>query len=325
MSKVVTINDVARASGFGIGTVSRVLSGDKSVKPATRERINQVIEELHYVRNVNGARLRQKNTGVIAVLVPVINHPFFAEFLENVEIAADKEGWSLLVIASQMNEQKEKEILLKIRQHEIDGGIFVTHYEHSEEELTGCPLVSIDRHLPGNVPLVSSDNYDSTRKALELLYSHGKRRIGFIGTKPIVDSEVVLRKKAYDDFVAEKGLPNLSKWEATSHGNEPSLVESFLNEFQDLDAIFASNGVLALHTQRHLLNKGIRIPDDIELIGNDGVSPLWGAADIDCIQQDIKAMAETSFHLLRDLIEGKEVDPVTIIPTTLILGHTTKA
>ena len=84
MSKI-TILDVAKKSGFAVGTVSRVLSNDISVKDSTRQKILKVIDELHYTPNVNGARLRLKHSGVIAVMVPVINHPFFAEFVEYVE------------------------------------------------------------------------------------------------------------------------------------------------------------------------------------------------------------------------------------------------
>ena len=325
MTKKVTITDVAKESGFGVGTVSRVLSGDKSVKDSTRAKIMKVIADLDYIPNVNGARLRKKHSGVIAVLVPVINHPFFAEFLENVEIAAEREGWSLLVIASQMNEEKEKEILVKIRRHEIDGGIFVTHYKHDPKELEDCPLVSIDRHLSEEIPLISSDNYDSTKKALELLYSHGNRHIGFIGTKPIVESEVFLRKKAYDDFVQEKGLPMMAKWEVVDHGMEETLAESFLNEYPELDAIFASNSAVAMHVYNSCIRRGKTFPNDLELISNDGVSALWGGQLIDCVRQDIKSMAETAFLTLKNLIEEKEVNPVNIIPTTLILGHTTRS
>ena len=323
MSRV-SITDVAKASGYGVGTVSRVLSGDKSVKPSTREKINKVIEDLHYVRNVNGARLRKKHSGVIAVMVPIINHPFFAEFVERVENAADKAGCSLLLITSQMNEQKEKEILLKIRQHEIDGGIFVTHYEHGEDELQGCPLVSIDRHLAGGVPLITSDNYEATKKALELLYSHGNRHIGFIGTKPTVESEVSFRKAAYDDFIKEKGLTPLAKWEVISHGEEESLVTSFLNEFDDVDAVFASNIIVASSLYAQCLKRGKTFPDDLELIAYDGLDPIWGNSPITCIRQDIKSMAEAAFSALQQLIEGKEVNPNSIISTSLQIGLTTK-
>lgn len=322
--KPASITDVAKASGFGVGTVSRVLSGDKSVKDSTRAKIMKTIEELHYVRNINGARLRKKHSGVIAVMVPVINHPFFAEFVEEVEKVADKAGCSLLLITSQMNEQKEKEVLLKIRQREIDGGIFVTHYEHDQADLEGCPLVSIDRHLAGNVPLVTSDNYESTKRALEILYSHGARRIGFVGTSPTVESEVSLRKKAYDDFIAEKGLTPRAKYEAINHGEEKALAESFLDLFPDVDAVFASNTAVATAFYALALQRGVDIPGQVELISYDGVSEAWGGKAIDCVRQNVKAMAEVSFALLQDLIEGRDVQPVSVVPTTALLGHTTK-
>ena len=323
MSRV-SIRDVAEHSGFGIGTVSRVLSGDKSVKASTREKILKTIDELHYVRNINGARLRSKHSNVIAVMVPVINHPFFAEFVEAVEEQANLRGCSLLLITSQMNKEKEGEILLKIRQHEIDGAIFVTHYAHDEKELEGCPLVSIDRHLSDNIPLVTSDNYGSTKEALETFYKHGARRIGFVGTKPTVESEVSQRKKAYDDFIAEKGLPDLSKWEDVSHGQEPKLVESFLEECPDLDAVFASNVMVAATVYALCLQKRKRFPEDMELISYDGVSPVWGGDSIDCIRQDIPLMAKIAFQTLQDLIEERECAKINIIPTALILGKTTK-
>ena len=324
MGNKVTITDVAKASGYGLGTVSRVLSGDKSVKPSTREKINKVIEELHYIPNVNGARLRRKHSGVIAVLVPIINHPFFAEFVERVEEIADQHGCSLLLITSQMNQRKEEEILLKIRQKEIDGAIFVTHYQHDPEELKGCPLVSIDRHLSPDIPLVTSDNYGSTRRALEALYKNGARRIGFLGTRPEVASEVSLRKKAYDDFVKEKGLPSLVKWEVTDHGKEEELANAFFQEHGDCDAVFASNATLAVLFHQIARCRGIRFPEDCQLICYDGIFPIWGGEVITCLRQDIKAMAETSFLLLQDLIEGKPTKPLNIIPTQTIVGQTTR-
>ena len=116
--KKVTINDVAEKSGYGLGTVSRVISGDKSVKDSTRKKILQTIEELNYVPNVNGARLRKKHSEVIAVLVPVINHPFFANFVEYLESVAGEHGYSLLLLSSQMDEKKEEDILWKIRKKE---------------------------------------------------------------------------------------------------------------------------------------------------------------------------------------------------------------
>ena len=321
----VTISDVAKKSGYGLGTVSRVIRGDKFVKESTRKKIQEVIDELHYVPNVNGARLRQKRSGVIAVMVPVINHPFFAEFVDGVEQIADKNGCSLLLITSQMNEEKEKEILHKIHQKEIDGAIFVTHYKHDTQEFAGCALVSIDRHLSDDIPFVSSTNYESTKDALQYLFDKGARKLAFIGTKPTVESEVSLRKKAYDDFISSHGLKPCSIYENISHGNEQAFVDSHLEELASMDGIFASNSVLAQIIYKKISALGKHFPDDVQLISYDGVFSLWDhTPTITCIQQPIKEMAEQAFSILQDLIEDRPTVKSKILPTKMILGNTTK-
>lgn len=325
MSKKVTIVDIAKISGFGVGTVSRVLSNDKNVKQSTREAILKVIEETNYTPNVNSVRLRKKHTGVIAVLVPIINHPFFAEFVENVNIIAMKKGYSILLVTSKMNVDKEKEILQKIKRKEVDGAIFVTHYNHDDSELKNCCLVSVDRHLNHNVPYVSSDNYEASRNAIEYLISKGARKIGYIGTKPYVESEVLLREKAYLDVMKEQNMKARLLNKVIEHGEEEKLVDKFLNEFTDLDAIFSSGTTITQIIYSKLTSMNVRLPDDVQLIGYDGLFNAWsGDTKISCIDQPIKELAEGAFNILLDLINGKEVQQRTIYKTTFLKGETTK-
>ncbi len=321
----VTIIDVARVSGYGVGTVSRVTRGDKSVKPETREKILKVIDELHYTPNVNGVRLRQEHSHVLAVMVPVINHPFFAQFVEEVEQAADEKGYSVLLITSKLNVSREHEILQKIKQKEVDGAIFVTHYEHSDEELMGCSLVSVDRHLNHSVPFVSSDNYDATKRAIERFIANGDKKIGFIGTKPFVKSEVSYREQAYLDTMNEHGLEIRSMNEIVEHGEEEQLVDKFLSKYSDLDAIFASGNTLTQITYHKLKEMGKKLPEDVELIGYDGVFSSWeDETIISSIQQPIKEMAKASVEILIKTIKGEEVSQKNIFKTNFIKGTTTK-
>ena len=325
MSKV-TITDVARVSGYGVGTVSRVIRGDKSVKKETREKILKVIKELNYTPNVNGVRLRQKYSYVIAVMVPIINHPFFAQFVEKVEQAASKRGYSILLITSQMNVEKEHEILIKIRQREVDGAIFVTHYEHSNEELQDLPLVSVDRHLNSAIPFVSSDNYEATKNAIECFVNNGDKKIGFIGTKPFVKSEVSYREHAYLDVIKEHNLKAMSMNEIVEHGEELELVNKFFDKYPDLDAIFASGNSLTQLVYQRLKEQGKNMPKDIELVGYDGVFSAWGNNDalISSIQQPIDEMAEASVDLLIKIINNEKVSQINIFKTKFIKGTTTK-
>lgn len=325
MNKRVTILDVAKRSGFGVGTVSRVLSGDKYVKESTRIKVMEAVEELQYTPNVNGGRLRRKHSGVIAVLVPIINHPFFAEFVEEVGAVAMQEGYSLLLITSKRNVDKEKEILKKIKQKEIDGAIFVTHYRHSEEELRGFPLVSIDRHLTDSMPFVSSDNYDATRKAVEYLIATGAKNIAYLGTKPHVDSEVILREKAYLDVIKENNLTPYVINEVVEHGEEEKLVDKLLDTFKNIDAIFASGMTLSQILYHKLNEKGFKIPEDIQLISYDGVFNPWNKEVVmTSIKQPIKQLATEAFKILVKLINEEEVQIENIYKTEFIKTKTTK-
>ena len=164
-----TIKEVAAKSGVGIGTVSRVLNNSPQISEATRNKVMKAIKELNYVPNVAGKRLSQSRSYVIAVVVPVINHPYFSKLIEELELAADKRGYSLLVASSQHRIEKEQEILKRLAQKQADGAIFVTHYEHQESDFDNLAIVSIDRHLGKNIPIVTSDNYESTRKGVEYL------------------------------------------------------------------------------------------------------------------------------------------------------------
>ena len=325
MSKRITILDVAKLSGFGIGTVSRVLSGDKYVKESTRKKVMEAVDELQYTPNINGGRLRKKHAGVIAVLVPIINHPFFAEFVEDVGAIAMQEGYSLLLITSKQNVDKEKEILKKIKQKEIDGAIFVTHYDHSDDELRGFPLVSIDRHLNETIPFVSSDNYDASRKAVEYLISTGAKNIAYIGTKPHVDSEVILREKAYLDVIKEHNLTPYIINEVVEHGEEEKLVDKLLDTYKNIDAIFASGMTLSQILYFKLWEKGYKIPEEIQLVSYDGVFNPWNKeAIMTSIKQPVKTLAEEAFKILVKLINEEEVQKVNIFKSEFIKSKTTK-
>ena len=325
MSPKVTMHDVARESGFGLGTVSRVLSGDKNVKPSTRAAVLDVVRKLNYVPNVNAARLRKKHIGLIAVLVPIINHPFFSEFVECLESIATEKGYSIILVSSKSNTKEEGEILRRIRMKEVDGAIFVTHYDHDDEETAGLPLVSIDRHLNNQVPFVSSDNYEATKRAIEYLVSTGAKRIGYVGTKPFVRSEVSRREQGYLDAMQEHGLTPMIVNEVVEHGEERRVVDAFLERYPNVDAIFASGNTVSNLIYAKLKDQGVKFPEEMQLISYDGVFGNWGGFEqISTIQQPIRTLAEASFNILIDIIDGKEVPMRNIYPTTFIKGLTTK-
>lgn len=319
-----TIKDVADYSGVGIGTVSRVINGEKSVKPATREKVKHAMQVLQFTPNDMASRLRRNETRCIALLVPVINHPFFAKFAYYVEDEADKFGYSTILVSSQQRVQKETDIIGRIHRREVDGAVFVTHFSHSEEELKDCPIVSIDRHFGDDLPFVTSDNYSATCSAIEYLLDRGCKNIGYIGSKPVVFSEVMERERAYGDTMDKHNLPGKAVNEIIMHGEELRVVRDFLDKYPDIDGVFASGYSLAQTLYGELLNRGKRIPDDVQIVSYDGAFSQWNNSGMTCVEQPVEEMAREVVRILIKKIKGENVEVRTELKTTFVKGSTTK-
>lgn len=321
----VTMADVAKLAGVGVGTVSRVINKDKAVSDKSRKKVLEAIEALAYKPNRIAASLKKNETKIIALLVPVIDHPFFARFAEFVADEADKFGYTILLVSSQGREQREAEILDRIRRREVDGAVFVTHFTHSPEDFAGCEVVSFDRILADDIPYVTSDNYDSTMRALEYLFEHGARKIGFVGSKPLVQSEVSERHRAYEDFVAAHALESRSVYEVISHGEEGAIADKFLADFGDSDGIFASNYTIAHVLYDELVANGVKLPDDVQLISYDVASSEWhNGKTLTCVEQPVEQLAREVVRLLVKKMAGEPVETRNVYPTRFIDGCSTK-
>lgn len=320
-----TIQDVAKVSGVGVGTVSRVLNGGTNVSKETSEKVLNAIKELNYIPNSLGVKLRTNQNKVFALLIPVINHTFFAELTAYVEQEAQKHGYSILLVCSQNHVERENAIIDKLNRNEVDGVIFVTHYNHSVEELQNKNIVTIDRHLEGDIPYVSSDNYDSSRKAIEYLIEKGCKNIAYLGSKPYVDSEVLLREKAYLDVMMESGMEPKLHSVVLNHGEERVKVNEFVEKYPDVDGIFVSGASMSLSLYSKLLEMGKKIPEDLQIISYDGFFGAFKESNvITCVEQPIEEMAKKCVKILIDLINKKKPNSANIIKSKFVINKTTK-
>ena len=320
-----TIQDVAKACGVGVGTVSRVLNGGTNVSKETSAKVLEAIKKLNYTPNSLGAKLRTNQNKVFALLIPVINHTFFAELTACVEQEAQKHGYSVLLVCSQKHVEKENAIIDKLNRNEVDGVIFVTHYNHSVEKLQNKNIVTIDRHLSGDIPYVSTDNYDSSRRAVEYLIEKGCKNIAYLGSKPFVDSEVLLREKAYIDVMNEYNMEPKVHSVIINHGEEKLKVQEFIEKFPNVDGIFVSGASMSLSLYAALISKGKKIPEDIQIISYDGFfGDLKDNNVITCIEQPVEAIAEKCINILIDLIDKKKPKRQNIIKSKFVINKTTK-
>ena len=319
-----TIKDVAKRAGVGVGTVSRVINNEKAVGEKTRTKVLEAMAELNYSRNNMAFRLRKNETRIIALLVPVINHPFFAKLAYYIEDEAGKFGYSVILVSSQQKVDKETEIITKIKHREVDGAVFVTHYMHEEVDLQNCPIVSIDRTFGENIPYVTSDNYDATKKALRFMIERGAQRVGFIGSKPLVASEVSERERAYLDVMAEYGMQPRIVNEIIQHGDETAVVADFMEKYADADGVFVSGYTLSQVFYEAATEQGIKIPEDLQIVSYDGNFKPWGISTITSVEQPIEEMARQVVRLLIKKIRNEETCQRTVLKTKFVLGTTTK-
>lgn len=319
-----TIKDVAIRSGVGVGTVSRVLNNSPQISEKTRKKVLQAIEELNYVPNVNGRRLSQKCSHVIAVIVPIISHPFFARLIAELELEADKHGYSLLVASSQHRIEKEQEVLKRLAQNEADGAIFVTHYEHDEKDFENLAIVSIDRHLGKDIPIVTSNNYDATKEGVEYLIKQGCKNIAFLGSKPNLASEVSYREKAFLDTMKKHGLEPFIINKAIQHGEEEKLIDELFNSGKEFDGIFVSGCTLADLLYERVKALGLDVPNKLQIVSYDGDFSI-NHNHVTSLEQPLNDMAKRCVELLIQLIkEEKPSENIHKFDCRFVKGETTK-
>lgn len=319
-----TIKDVAKHAGVGIGTVSRVINNEKAVGDKTRQKVIDAMKDLDYSPNNMASQLRKNETRIIALLVPVVNHPFFAKLAYYVEDEADRFGYSIILVSSQQRVEKETEIIKRIKRKKVDGAVFVTHYIHEEDDLKDCPIISIDRVLGENIPYVTSDNYESTKNAIRYMIERGAKSVGYIGSKPLVDSEVSERERAYLDIMAEYNMSPRIVNEVIQHGEEPAVVSAFMEKFSDVDGVFVSGYTLSQVFYDAAVELGKKIPEDLQIVSYDGIFRQWGTSNLTSIEQPIEELARQVVRLLIKKIHNEETPTRTVLKTKFVLGTTTK-
>lgn len=319
-----TIKDVAKHAGVGIGTVSRVINNEGAVGAQTRQKVLDAMNDLNYSPNNMASQLRRNETRIIALLVPIVNHPFFAKLAYYVEDEADRFGYSTILVSSQQRVEKEVEIISRIKQKKVDGAVFVTHYVHEEDDLKDCPIITIDRVLGKDTPYVTSDNYEATKKAVKYMIERGAKRIGFIGSKPLVDSEVMERERAYRDVMAEYGMPVRIVNEVMQHGEETVVVADFMEKYADVDGVFVSGYTLSQFFYDAAIELGKKIPEDLQIVSYDGIFKQWSTSNMTSVEQPVEEMARQVVRLLIKKIHGEETCTRTVLKTKFVLGTTTK-
>lgn len=325
----VTLADIARLAGVGLGTASRALSNAPGVAPATRERIRRVAEELHYVVSPEASRLARGTTGRVALVVPHLSRWFFGSVVEGLEAvlrAADLDV--LLYHVGDLRDRHDFFERLPARR-KVDAVVVVAfqveELERRRLELMGVQIVAAGGQT-ASYPSVRIDDYAAGRQAVDHLMYLGHRRIAMLeATDPDQPRLVTKRSTAYLDALAEHGIPVdedlvvSAAWGSAEAGRS---MGRLLGLKQPPTAVYAHSDEVALGALRTIRHAGLRVPQDISVVGIDD-HPLAELLDLTTVRQDPHRQGELAARLLLEILEGTEVDRTVLMPTQLMVRGST--
>lgn len=314
----ITLHDVARLSGVSIKTVSNVINDYPHIRPATRTKVEAAIAELGYQPNLSARSLRSGRSGVISLLIPDLRNAYFAELADAVMRAAQAKGLSVIIEQMPGGKKEELEILRGPRMQLVDGILYsvLALGEEDAHHLDGrMPMVLLgDRIFHGPKDHVTMQNTAGSKAATDHLLSLGRRRIAALGAHP---GEVVgsagLRLDGYRQALAEHGVeydPAIVIPVLTWHRKDGAdAMRSFLAEGIPFDGLVAFNDSMALGAMRVMQEAGLRIPDDVAVIGFDDIDETrYSIPSLSTIDPSKDQIAETAVDLLLERIEHPDSD-----------------
>jgi LacI family transcriptional regulator len=331
---VAQVRDVAALAGVSPATVSNALNHPGKVSPATQARIQAAIDELGYIRNDAARQLRAGTNRAIGMIVLDIANPFFTDVARGVEDALMAEQRPLILGNSAQESARESSYLDLFEQQRM-GGVLITPVDNVLDRLRrlrdrGTSVVLVDRMSRAKeFSSVSIDDKMGGRIATQHLLDIGRRRIGFIGG-PVGLTQVKARLKAARAAVEAHGSGEVISVETgTMNADAGRLGAEHLLELprkKRPDAVFAANDLVALGVLQALTLAGVRVPDDIAIVGYDDIDFAASAAvPLTSVRQPAHEMGATAASLLLDVIAdplNSKITHLTLKPELVVRRST---
>lgn len=307
--------DVASLAGVSLMTASRALRDTGQVSPELVERVRHAAAQLQYVPNPAAQALATSRSSSVAVLIPALTNAVFADLLEAAHKVLFPEGLQVLIGNTHYEPEQEEELLRNFLSYR-PAGLLISGFDHTPEtrgliETSGVPCVHM-MEIVDDAALycVGFSQPDAARCVVDYLLGRGHRRIGFIGAS--MDPRARQRHAAYRATLAAHGLQDdtLESFVAdpTSVGLGARLFQELVARRPDIEAIFFSNDDLAQGAMFEALRLGIRIPDDVAIVGfNDVEQSAISYPRMTTIRTPRSEIGTQAAQMLLDLVRGKPV------------------
>jgi DNA-binding LacI/PurR family transcriptional regulator len=309
-----SLKDVAALAGVSVKTVSNVVTGHTYVSPPTREKVERALAVLDYRPNLSARNLRKGRTGVIALALPELDAPYFAELTRFVIAAAAERGWTVMIEQTDGDPEREREVLDGVREQRIDGLVFSPITVGPEElaartDTTALVLLG-ERVLDGPTHHVAIDNQRAARELTEHLLSLGHTRIAAIGRQHNPSANTAhLRLSGYRQALEAAGLAYdealAPRTPAYRRADGARLMRQLLDLPQPPQAVFCFNDLLALGALRTALSSGLRVPEDVAVAGWDDIEDgRYSTPTLTTVSPDKEQIAHMAVGMLDAQING---------------------
>jgi len=328
-----TIYDVSRQARVSLATVSRVVHNHPTVRPETRAKVLEAMDQLGYHPNLLASALMTKQTKTIGLLVPDISNPFFAELCRGVGDAVSEIGINVVICNTDDQLDREKDQVRLLRQKGVDGLILASaevNEEHIDELLIQrYPVVLVARGVSRmDVPSVTVDDFEGGYVATRYLLDLGHRRIALL-SGPRRTTPTLARRKGFEAAMEQMGVPiDPQLVDAGAHTIESGMemtARLLERNPERPTAIVAGNDLIAIGAIKVLRRAGLRIPEDISIVGYDGTF-LTEAFDpeLTTVRQPTEEIATEAIRLLTSAIADPEkVSRKVVLPPQLLIRAST--
>jgi LacI family transcriptional regulator len=317
-----TVEDIARAAGVSVATVSRVLNSSPKVAETTRSRVLRILDELGYAPNNLARNLRARALRVFGLVIPDIRNPVYTSLHRGVEDVARASGFFVLLANTDEAPQREAEYLRMLLAERVAGVIVVptanTQLEPVESLLrAGIPIVALDRPLLGaDVDTVQPDRARGVWLAVEHLHAHGHVAIGLVNG-PAEMASAGQRADAFHAALLARGLEQTSTRQAHGDFREEGgyqAAKTLLESTYRPTALLVANNLMALGAIRAAAELGLHIPEDLALIAFDETE--WApfvAPPLTTVAHPVHELGRTAAELLERRLAEPDRTQVTVL------------
>lgn len=319
-----TMKDVAKEAGVALGTVSKVVNGLPVGEPY-KIKVEEAIKKLNYQVNTYAQGLKAGRTYTVALLIPNTMDPFFASLVHHINTALSRQKYRMLLYCTDFSAELEQEYVNMAQLNKVDGIIGLTYNPNLVVE-EDTPFVAIDRSMGPRFPCVASDNFAGGQLAAEKFADLGCKNVAFLRIGSSLNSETNKRRSGFENGCLSRGLT--CEMKILNDGEPYELFEEFLAGHikkgkLTFDGIFCVTDRLAFRIMKSLRKLGQRVPEDVQVIGFDGIR-FFGNEEPVCstIVQPVREIAEMCVELLtRENLTS--IPPLVCLPVDYVPGGTT--